>query len=388
MDNGRGRSPSRGSVGQHVSPQPSPSNYQGINVAGVDPSIQQAFTTGKFNTSVFNDSFLQQQQQQQQHSGLQPSSSNPNFYDPNFQQNSFLDPQFADQSLTNNFDNNFIYQTNNMPNDFKYQPEGLNNDFNPAYFSNNSFDQAPHTNINPADLSKVSSPQDHQSPNLFPPEAMNPHSSQPNSPASTNGQYFTPQHSRHASLDPSSAYGDSFSGVSFQQHRRAPSDHSDIPSAQHSPFLGHTELHNSSSSPFLQPQTDTSNAFGLDSFTIGDQAAASYRSPRLMPHMMDSQQAGLGLSQPEIALNQSMAMPSDYSNQQNFAQSNILPSNHLRNTSVVSDIGQADQFEPPIINIEPAPVSRQQSFGLQENTEGTLSPPSQNRKCHQLLSCI
>lgn len=364
MDNNRGRSPSRGSA-QHISPQPSPNHYQASVVQGVDPSIQQALTTGKFNTAqqLFNNPFLHQQQQQQlQQGGLQPGSTDPNFYNTNYQQNLFADPQYGNQMLDPNYSNNFMYSGDDM-----------NSNLQQTYSLNNAYDVNPQANINPAELSKVSSPQDHQSPNLFPPET---HSSRPDSPASTNGQYYTPSHSRHASLDPSSAYGDVYVGANFQQHRRAPSDHSDIPSAQHSPYLGHSELHDASHSPYLPAQPDTSNAFGLESFTLTEQA--SYRSPRLMPHMTDNQQVGIGMN-PDLTLSQPMGVPmSDvFSNQSNFVQPPILPSNHLRNTSVASDIGQADLFEPPTINIEPAPVSRQQSFGPQaEGTEGALSPPN------------
>lgn len=365
MDNSRGRSPSRGNA-QHISPQPSPNHYPGSGVQGIDPSVQQALTTGKFNTApqLFSNPFVNQQQQQQhQQGGLQPNSSDPNFYNnTTYQQNLFSDNQFGGQSLDPNYQNNYMYQG-----------EDMNSSFQQAYSLNNSYDVNPQANINPAELSKVSSPQDHQSPNLFPPDN---HSSRPESPASTNGQFYTPQHSRHVSLDPSSAYGDVYTGANFQQHRRAPSDHSDIPSAQHSPYLAHSELQDVSHSPYLPAQPDTSNAFGLESFTLTEQA--SYRSPRLMPHMTDNQQTGMGMN-PDLTLSQPLGVPGSdvYSNPSNFVQPPILPSNHMRNTSVASDIGQADLFEPPTINIEPAPVSRQQSFGPQvEGTEGALSPPN------------
>jgi hypothetical protein len=241
-------------------------------------------------------------------------------------------------------------------------------------------------NINPAELSKMSSPQDNQSPSLFPPEN---HPSQPGSPSSINGQFYTPQHSRHASLDPSSAYGDAYSGVTFQQHRRAPSDHSDVSSAQHSPYLGHQELHEPvdlGHSPFLAAQPDTKNAFGMEGFSLGDQTA--YRSPRLMPHMSESQaQQGLAVNQ-DLTLTQPMSVPIPdiYANQPPVYQP-VVPSNHMRHVSLLSEIGQADQFQPPTINIEPAPVSRQASFGPQgETVEGALSPPNSSSKSSPEMS--
>ena len=50
---------------------------------------------------------------------------------------------------------------------------------------------------------------------------------------------------------------------------------------------------------------------------------------------------------------------------------------HNRNSSAVSDMGQADQLAPPTINIEPAPVSRQASFEPENNNvQDALSPPT------------
>lgn len=362
MDDTRGRSPSRGNA-HHISPQPSPNQFQ-ASVPGVDPAVQQALTSGKFNTSQsYNYPFLDSQQQ----GVIQSNPTDPSFYGSN-QYPAFSDNQFGGPTFDPSFsDNNFLYQDENMP-----------NDFNQNYTLDSTYDMDPQTNINPAELSKVSSPQDGQSPSLFPPETH----SQPGSPASTNGQFYTPQHSRHASLDPSSAYGETFSGTNFQQHRRAPSDHSEISSAAHSPFLAHSDMHENSDlnhSPYLAAQSDTNNAFGMESFSLGEQA--SYRSPRLMPHMEAGQQ-GLGLNQ-DMTLNQPMGIPiPDVYTTQPSAYPSLIPSNHMRNTSVVSDIGQADQFAPPTINIEPAPVSRQQSFGPQgEAMEGALSPPSSNSMC-------
>jgi hypothetical protein len=228
------------------------------------------------------------------------------------------------------------------------------------------------SNVNPADLSKVSTPQDHQSPNLLSPENHSSPGPQPASPASTNGQFYTPQHSRHTSLDPSSAYGD-FAGANFQQHRRAPSDHSDVSSTTHSPFLAQAELHEpleSTHSPYLPAQQDTNNTFGMDQFSIGDNVP--YRSPRLLPAM---EAHGLGVGQ-DMMMAPSMVPSEVYTTQPDQG--------HLRNQSMVSDMGQADQFAPPTINIEPAPVSRQASFGPHgEHFDGALSPPNSQRMFSQ-----
>jgi hypothetical protein len=50
-----------------------------------------------------------------------------------------------------------------------------------------------------------------------------------------------------------------------------------------------------------------------------------------------------------------------------------------RNDSAVSDMGQADQYVTPSINIEPAPVSRQASFEVETKpfaVADALQPPA------------
>ena len=342
----RGRSPSQGNRSRGPSPHP----YQD-HVTGVDPRVQQELTAGKFNTSPhFNDPF----QYQQPYNQPQPSFSQP--------QETFNQAAYHDNQLQ--YNQEYMYQQmqqhdmsqHGLPQHDMSQhglPQEYSYGLDPGYNVNQQ------SNVNPADLSKVSTPQDHQSPNLLSPE--NHPLSQPGSPASTNGQYYTPQHSRHTSLDPAAAYGD-YTGNNFQQHRRAPSDHSDaVSSASHSPYLAQAELEPvDSHSPYLAAQQDTSNTFGMDSFSIGDN---TYRSPRLMPSMEGQ---GLGVQQ-------EMPQPEIYAPQ-------AIPA-HMRNQSIVSELGQADQFAPPTINIEPAPVSRVSSFGPQgEHYEGALSPPGSSGK--------
>lgn len=339
MDQPRGRSPSAG--GQSHSRGHSPQPYPQETVQGVDPAIHQALTSGKFtNTAFANPNFDQQQ-------NLYPSHD--------FNQVAFQDNQYG-TNLNPQFSHDYIYNDPSLTND--WQPQNFSLD--PNYTMNHQ------SNVNPADLSKVSTPQDNPSPSLLSPENHSSPGQQAGSPGSTNGQYYTPQHSRHTSLDPSSAYGDPYATAAFQNHRRNPSDVSDgLSSASHSPYLGHAELHDTmgdqSHSPFLAAQQDSANTFGMDSFSINE----PYRSPRLLPSM-EGQQIQMG----HDLLNPSMGLggPEVYTTRPD--------SGHMRHASL-GDMGQADQFAPPTINIEPAPVSRQASFGPQgEQLEGALSPPS------------
>ncbi|RMZ87113.1 hypothetical protein DV736_g5661, partial [Chaetothyriales sp. CBS 134916] len=293
---------------------------------GVDPAIQ------------FTDSFSQLQT-------------------PQFNQTVYQDNAFSGH-LDQNFPNDYLYSQ--MPNDWQHN-----------YSMDPNFNVNQHNNVNPADLS-VSTPDDHQSPNLLSPEHSSP-GPQPPSPSSTNGQYYTPQHSRHTSLDPSSAYGE-FQTASFQQHRRAPSDHSDVSSASHSPYLAHAEPVEPNHSPYLPAQQDSNSTFGIDNFSIAEQNVP-YRSPRLMPQM-DQTQHGLGVNH-EMLLSQGMGIPP---RSEVYTTSVDVYSDHIHNQPLGTEIGQADQFAPPTINIEPAPVSRQGSFGPQgEQLAGALSPPSNQR---------
>lgn len=288
-----------------------------------------------------------------------------------FNQNAFSGNAFQDQSLVPDFN----------PNDFLNNSDGLNTvDFEQDYsFMNTSYNTTHQTNINPADLNKIPS-SDQPSPtnnNLLSPDSQNSPQPQTVSPTLSNGQFHTPAHSpghsRHASLDPSSAYNVDATWNMPYQHRRMPSDqYSDVSSlSHHSPNLGHSdpnEYTDPTRSPFLVPSQDPST-FGLESFNIADnsvQSGSAYVSPQLLP------QQGLGLdatmTQQEVTADPLFVPPS-------YQPVGM----HNRNHSAVSDVGQADQLSAPTINIEFAPVSRQTSFGLNadqdQRSSNALSPP-------------
>lgn len=351
--------PSQGS--RNASPQPSPHNFQNT-FQGLDPGISpDTFTSNKFNT--FQNPWANAQMQNTQ------SAPDSQMYSHNqFNQSAFQGNQYGDPSLTQNLN----------PNEFFSGSGSMNaHDFTEFAFLNQGY-STQRNNINPQELSNLSSPE-HASPGsgLLSPDKHNSPGQQNGSPTSPNGQFQTPQHSRHASLDPSSAYdiGGSWQGVQFQQHRRIPSDqYSEVSSVHgHSPYMGHTELNevdDSSRSPFLVPQNN--DTYGLESFNIADQPSSqpgsAYVSPRLIP------QQGLGVD-PQA---NEMTTRDLFSGQHNFPMSSI----HNRNLSSVSDMGQADQFAPPTIHIDPAPVSRQQSFGPQgemDSSNALSPPPNSNR---------
>lgn len=78
--------------------------------------------------------------------------------------------------------------------------------------------------------------------------------------------------------------------------------------------------------------------------------------------------------------------PEIYATQPEESYTDISPM-HNRNDATVSDMGRADQYVTPSINIEPAPVSRQASFEVEnENFPDALQPPT-SKTC-QFLSYV
>lgn len=403
-DIARGRSPSQGRS-NHISPQPSPHNYHDATIRlGLDPAVNHStFTSGKFTQGATDPSIQfppiypdpAVQSQNLPHTTVSASAlyHNSHYHQSPFQNGRPLEfhegHPFDNQFLQNSDPFLFAHDDNNNNDDNNMQASFTNTDFSldPA------FNSSQQSNINPANLSKGPSSHPSTPPNLLSPEN---HSSpgQPGSPASTQGQFYTPQHSRHQSLDPASAAYPSGSGptdwqgLAFQQHRRAPSDHSEISSNAPSPFLPHAEIGESIEShhsPMMGAQHDGMNAFGIENFSINDHQQAHVspgHSPYISPRLIPQQNLGLGMG-PDFMLQPGLSghmpgptgpRPEIYTTQSDEPFRNMP---HARHASVVSDMGQADQFPAPTINIEPAPVSRQASFEPEmNNLADNLSPPT------------
>ncbi|KAJ5909024.1 Zinc finger C2H2 [Penicillium taxi] len=246
--------------------------------------------------------------------------------------------------------------------------------------------QSIHQAVNPADLvSPISNPSSDQQQSS--PGPMSP-------PGSIPGTYYTPRHSRNTSLDPStvaylsaqpnSDWQSVMSHPAFHGHRRAPSEVSEVSSANHSPFLSQREYDGieNNASPLLAPQNDPSlydNTFGFDHFTLQEQQQqqqqsfsplhSPYISPRLMPQqgseLMSNAPYSLGNGTSPFPTADMYGMPED--DMMNSAMNNGLP-----------DIGQASQMAPPSINVEFAPPSRVPSFPPSKpgSDLDSLSPPA------------
>lgn len=433
----RGRSSSAGRRNHVIRQSPSPSPHRlhdNSTGFGLERSISASnFTPGAFNAStsslsnggtpfdtstpfldsnqsqkysqrgVSDNTFLRDQilgqSYKQEHQFRNHHSPSPQFgqREPSIQ----YDPNVLDSNANSNFNDFTLFQSNSGG-----QEPAFNSHFllDPELQNMN---QAQNPSINPAELmSNMSSPNHHTPtpPNLLQPDS---HSSpgQRHSPSSNQGTFFTPNHSRHTSLDPSSAafpmgqpatdWTGMLGAASFQSHRRAPSEQSDVSSSvAPSPFLPHQDTFESieqNHSPLLNAQQDQSmyqDALAIERFSLSEPqhhqqrispSHSPYVSPRITP------QHGLGIIQDNTFLlsqntnNQFGGGPGPdiYTQQPNES----FPNFQLRNGS--ADLGQAAQMAPPEINVEFAPPSRQPSFEPTKanNDLDALSPPERGESC-------
>ncbi|KAJ5130087.1 Zinc finger C2H2 [Penicillium bovifimosum] len=300
-----------------------------------------------------------------------------------------LRPMQGDENFSNMLHSNqpeldFSLYQNHSPNSGSASEYDSSLLMDPQMHQRQSMNQA----INPADLvSPISNP----SPSSHPSSQDQQHSPGPLSPpGSTPGTYYTPQHSRHASLDPATAayltaqpnaeWQSVMNNVSFQGHRRAPSEVSEVSSANHSPYLSQHEFDGieNNASPSLAPQSDPSlydTGLGMESFTLSEQQQqqgisplhSPYISPRLMP-----QQGG------EMVPNNSYLtqFPSAPTDMYGMSQEDMMGMGQMNN--IPGDIGQASQMAPPSINVEFAPPLRNPTFDLSKEAADfdSLSPPA------------
>lgn len=298
------------------------------------------------------------------------------------------DENFSNMLNSNHPELDFSLYQNHSPNSTSTPEYDSSLLLDPQMHQRQSINQA----INPADLvSPISNPSISSHPSSQDQQHSSPGPMSP--PGSTPGAYYTPRHSRHTSLDPATAaYLTAQSGpdwqsvmnnVSFQGHRRAPSEVSEVSSANHSPYLSQHEFDGieNNASPSLAPQSDPSlyeNGLGMESFTLSEQHQqgisplhSPYISPRLMP-----QQGG------EMVPNNSYLsqFPSAPTDMYGMPQEDMMNMGQLNN--IPGDIGQASQMAPPSINVEFAPPLRNPTFDPSKSTADfdSLSPPAM-RKC-------
>ena len=416
----RGRSSSTGHQPNHIKHSPSPHHYRDHpSHLDLDPSISNnTFNSGPFNTHIPSTSGPEPEFNLVSQSFYQGSPQPPQFQQHVLPSNDFVDSEFGQKydGLSSNVEgrpSQLGIQQDQFSSsllggaargttfeDFDHQQKEQAQAFENNFSLDPPFEtgiQPQQVSINPAELmSTMSSPQ-----NLMP-TPPNMISSDPNSPpgqaslAPDQNHYYSPNHSRQASLDPSSAqhmhaqpgadWANMLGGSQFHTHRRAPSEHSDASgSVAHSPFLQTQESfesYDTNPSPLLNAQQDHlyQDALGIEQFSLADAqnqqqrispAHSPFASPRMSPH------PGFGFTQDNFMLAQNGfgggPGPEIYTSQ---AEDPFRPQ---RLGS--GDMGQAASMAPPEINVELAPPSKQTIFEPQrpDNDLDALSPPDRGK---------
>ncbi|KAI9734942.1 MAG: DNA-binding transcription factor [Cirrosporium novae-zelandiae] len=408
----RSRSAPESNKSRSLSHSPSPVQCHqniGSNTGFESAITQTTFTTGPFNNAGHSPQFTSQSP------GVSPGfihSSQVQQY-PSTQSTdpSFLDTQNFNQALTqedlfSNFPDPAQFNGNSNEGFSQFlntdQPDFNDMNMYPNHstsiegnFEQSLYDSQQHQSINPVDImSRMSSPPSVSSPpNLVPQHHSSP-GSQQGSPVPVQNQFYTPGHSRHTSLDPSSAAfpqtQTNWSTGAFTHHR-TPSEISDVSSsAAPSPYMQQEAFDSSdfNRSPLLNSQDQLyPDALGMEEFSLGEGPGPQIspgHSPYMAPQPQSMAPQGLGLmSEPTLPLSQNMstqfgAQPGLYTHQSD----SMVPSFHR--SSPATDMGQADQMAPPEINVEFAPPSRQSSFDPNKNQQGvsvdSLNIPERGRR--------
>jgi hypothetical protein len=408
MDQQRGRSPSAGHQQNHISRGPSPApQFQdnasvGLGLA-LDPTLSDQ--NQNFLNSNFNNAFMGQQQNQPftsasltdpAYATSQDFTNQPHFVKQE-EPSPFAPPQrsFTQELLSSNFNEG----------DFSlFSNPGQSDQFAEQSFFMNDPSQA--GNINPTEL-EMSSPPNHAAspPGLLPPGTRSPPSAH-QSPSFNQGAFQpSPGHSRNASLGPESAAFPqghqqewSMMAPQFTTHRRTPSEFSDVSvhSASHSPNLGHHDTFEAieqQRSPMQQPQDHLyPEVLGIQNFSLSDQIPSPHRglspahspaiSPRLVPQQMSNPNNNfmLGLNN---GLNNGFGQPQGMYGQQNQESFPQMHGNSM-------DLGQAPLMTPPTIEVDYAPVSRQNSFEPPKPSldQDALTPPDRGMSNSSLISLL
>lgn len=208
-------------------------------------------------------------------------------------------------------------------------------------------------------------------------------------PPFNQGNFTSPNGSRHTSLDPSTAafppgsHTDWARGAAFQ-HRRTPSDtHSDVSSsAVPSPFLNNLESFDAvdHTSPLLPAQQDQTlfpemvqfNQFSLSEVSPSKVSPAN--SPHVSPQLNPAQQP-----LPLFMASNNFGLGPTFGDTLTGSPDENPPTKGIQGAGF-DYIGQADQTVTPQISIQFAPPSRQPSFEP-ERVDAALSPPLSGSKC-------
>ncbi|CAI6338208.1 unnamed protein product [Periconia digitata] len=409
----RGRSRSSSSVNNirnaSASPHAAPFPPAGL---GLDPSLSDPHAFNQVTTAgqPFEPQYSTAQPQQFPHQTALDHSFLPS-NGPIAHQRS---PQFSAQGnnlAPDSLDLNGNPHANNV--DFNLFPEGNNNNNNNSFGQNQAIDpsflsntldpqlldsQTQNQSVNPTDLmNQMGTSQAHSPtpPHLLP--GMNQGSPSPNhSPNLNQGAFPSPGHSRHASLDPNTAYGQVQSNewanmAQFRGHRRSPSEtYSDVSSAHASPYMGNTDtFDHDNPSPLLNAQQDPSlfqEVMQFGQFNLNDNHShiSPGHSPHISPRLMPQQQSLPQFQPGSFGLDPNMNNQFTHQGMGAYQGQGVEPFPTINQAG--PEFGQADTMSPPEINIDFAPPSRQASFEppKPELQTDALSPPDRSRSRNRI----
>lgn len=246
--------------------------------------------------------------------------------------------------------------------------------------------------VDPSNIMATTSAHSPTPPHLLQPGMRQASSASPHaSPSMGQGAFHSPAHSRHASLDPSSAAYpqpgqiSDWNSMSFRGHRRTPSDtYSDVSSSAHpSPYMGNNEsFDHDNPSPLLGAQQDPAlfqdvMNFGQFSLSESNSHVSPAHSPHISPQLAPQQQ-----SLPAFTAANNFGLPTGATMGSQFDSSGMsMNQAYGQDAFGQNDFGQADQMSPPEINIDFAPPSRQTSFepAKPQGYENALSPPDRSK---------
>ena len=274
--------------------------------------------------------------------------------------------------------------------DANLDPAFLANSLDPQLLDSN---RPQNPSIDPSELmNQMATTQPHSPtpPHLLP--AMHQRSPSPNaSPNMAQGAFASPSHSRHASLDPSAAYGQPNewgSMAAFRGHRRTPSEtYSDVSSAHASPYLGNQDsFEDANPSPLLNAQDPSlfQEVMQFGQFNLNDAQShiSPGHSPHISPRLMPQQQSLPQFQPGSFGLDPSLNNQFPQAGMGGTYQQGHEPFPTINQAGPGLEFGQADTMSPPEINIDFAPPSRQASFEPPKPDLRTdaLSPPDRCKK--------
>ncbi|KAJ5948510.1 hypothetical protein N7454_001817 [Penicillium verhagenii] len=387
QNQGAGASPG-GSKHRSVSPSPHSQQYLDPTGLGLDPSM--AFTSNHVFNNANHDQGMPVTDAYGYPSYLSPPAQGlappvDQSFPPNINTSNISNSQSFEASLVNQMEHNsggFC------------QPQSEGN-YNLLNTSTADMDYSAYHNHSPNSISApdydsssmLMDPQMHQRPQSVH-QAVNPADlvSPISNPSATS------QDQQQSSPDPATA---AFMGAqsnqdwqsvvnhsSFRGHRRAPSEVSEVSSANHSPYLSQHEYDGieNNPSPSLVPQNDPAlydNAFGIESFTLSEQQQqqqgfSPLHSPYISPQLMPQQGGEMVPHAPYLSPNLNNQFPPAPTEMYGM-------SDEMMNAMNGSDIGQASQMAPPSINVEFAPPPPAMRSRVRSKSDPYSHPASRSR---------